>query len=416
MALDLARLSRIAGCSILIAAIASADVTILGKPGSYATIQAAVHAAVDGDVLLVGAGTYPGFTIDDKSLSVIAASSAQGVDVNTGCSIVNLAGHRAVLLAGLRIGQLGSAFSQPGLTLQDNAGHVRALACWFTGGAYYGNYPDEGEPHGVVATNSLRVVMTQCLIRGHSGGQPSGYPPRPGGDGVRAQNSGIALFECTISGGKGSEETAPSGGDGGVGFRIDGYGMFVSGCSIHGGGGGGGDYIGCTSPGDGGHGLLINGALAQLLDTAPKGGVAGIFGACGTAVPGQPIVNNGGTLVQIVGTARKLSGPAQVFDNSTSQFVVDGEPGDQVWLLHASRPGFLFVPALHGLVAVPFPLHLKVTPAGVIGATGSLVVPVAIGDLLGPEPGWIWFVQGLCVQPDGQSYMTSPLHVLVHNT
>src|SRR5688572_1658513 len=60
-------------------AIATAGhVRIVDASGSapFTSIQAAIDAAVDGDVLLVGAGTYPGFTVDGKGLVLLAPSSA----------------------------------------------------------------------------------------------------------------------------------------------------------------------------------------------------------------------------------------------------------------------------------------------------------------------------------------------------
>jgi hypothetical protein len=60
-------------CALALAPAALANVTILGQPGSYATIQAAVNAAVDGDVLIVDAGTYAGFTIDGKGIAIVAS-------------------------------------------------------------------------------------------------------------------------------------------------------------------------------------------------------------------------------------------------------------------------------------------------------------------------------------------------------
>src|SRR5688572_7456427 len=53
---------------------ARSDVVYVDASGSgqYTTIQPAVDAAVDGDVILVRSGTYPGFTIDQRRVFVIA--------------------------------------------------------------------------------------------------------------------------------------------------------------------------------------------------------------------------------------------------------------------------------------------------------------------------------------------------------
>ena len=53
-----------------------------GGRRNFADVQSAVDAAQDGDVLLVGAGTYPGFVIDAKEISVFAVpSGALGVTI-----------------------------------------------------------------------------------------------------------------------------------------------------------------------------------------------------------------------------------------------------------------------------------------------------------------------------------------------
>ena len=43
----------------------------LAAPADFATVQEAVDAATDGDIVLVRPGLYPSFTIDGKSLRVV---------------------------------------------------------------------------------------------------------------------------------------------------------------------------------------------------------------------------------------------------------------------------------------------------------------------------------------------------------
>ena len=70
--------------ALLLAAGASAQsvfvVAPVAGPGVFSTdIQPAVDAAANGDLVLVRAGTYFGFTIDGKGVSVVAGWAAGSV-------------------------------------------------------------------------------------------------------------------------------------------------------------------------------------------------------------------------------------------------------------------------------------------------------------------------------------------------
>lgn len=79
------------------AAMAQANVLRVGAAQPFATIQAAVQAAVDGDVVEVDAGSYPAFTVTGKSVAVIANKAS-------GATFV-VAGAPAITVTGLQTGQ-----------------------------------------------------------------------------------------------------------------------------------------------------------------------------------------------------------------------------------------------------------------------------------------------------------------------
>lgn len=402
----------------LLAAPGPSEVTILGKPGVFITIQAAIDAASDGGVLLIETGHYPPFVIDGKGLSLVRVQAVQqDLTVDGSCTIANLPEGRTVLLLGLRIlGDENAPITTPALEVRESKGQVRLQGCFLRAGddGYTSGPPFAGA--GILAVDSTKVLLTQCELDGGDAQFTWSEPPKPGGDALWSINCAVALFDCTLDGGSGSDASDPEGGKGGAGFRVDGYGIFASGCTITGGPGGGGDFIGCTFSGDGGDGLVLSGAHAELLDSTITGGPAGTYGPCGLGSPGDAIVNNGGSLSFQAGESRKLTGPVQTPDKSSPQFTLAGVPGDQVWLIRANRPGFQLFPLFHGLAAVPFPWKLTLAPLGTIGAGGTLIFNLPIGDLTGPQAGWIWFLQGLCVQPNAELYLTSPLQLLIYNT
>lgn len=393
-----------------------ADVTILGKPqlGSFAAIQDAVNAASDFDVLLVHPDTYDaGFTIDDKALTLIATGV---VHVQQRCAVRNLGALRRVALVGIKITGKPLSVQTAALKLENNAGHVRIQGCNFVGGSQGASTPAIPAPHGVWAVNCSRVVLSQSTSLGMQVGTNIGGNSAPGGDGLNAVDSSVALYDCTLTGGRGSGATLP-GGKGGAGCRVTNFGVFASGATLKGGNGGSGDAGFCGNGGAGGDALVVNGAQAQLLELTLVAGAAGPPDLCGywpPPVPGQQVVSNGGVVTYLAGAARKLTAPPQVNDNAPIPFTITGQPGDSAWLVVARAPRFLYQPALNGVLTVPMPT-LSVVPLGTIGSSGTLNIALPVRDGESSQGGWVRYVQGLCVDTAQNSFLTSPLVLLVND-
>lgn len=394
---------------------AHADVTIVGKPqlGAFSSIQSAVDAAAQGDVLEVSDGIYEGFVIHNKSLTVMSLPGDL-VTVAGTCEVRALGPARVVSLIGLGAHGLGLTAPEPGLRLVDNLGSVRIQACTFSGSYTSGSGstpPRAGT--GVEVARCSKVVFTRCMLLGRNMAFYSALAGQPGGIGLDAVDSQIALYECVVRGGRGSEESAPTGGRGGDACRISGWGLFASGTKIEGGRGGGGDYIGCTTSGDGGHALVIEDAAAQLHDTELLRGAPGNFYTCDQGMAGRRFVATNALIEEHDNTHRSLGAPPASSDNAFVTLNFVGEPGDSVELLTSTRSVFTYSAALSGVSTVPQPW--APVALGTIGASGTLSVPYFIADQTWPQAGRTLNFQAVVTDAQQQRFFSTPIQVLVHN-
>ena len=394
---------------------AFADVTIVGKPhlGAFGSIQGAVDAASQGDVLEVSSGVYAGFVIHNKALTVIGQPGGW-IEVQGTCEVRALGPARVTSLIGLSVTGSMSPTAQPGLRLVDNLGLVRAQACTFRGSA--ANLAESGPtPGGIGAqlTRCSKVVFTRTMLFGGLAGFDGGEPARSGGAALESSDSQVALYECWVRGGEGSHETYPGGGRGGDACRISGWGLFASGSKIEGGRGGGGDYLGCTTSGDGGHALVIEDAAAQLYDTELLRGAAGGYYTCNQGMAGRRIVSTNALVDEHDSTHRSLGGPVASSDNAFLTLNFVGEPGDSVELLASTRSVFTYSAALSGVSTIPQPW--APVALGTIGASGTLSVPYFIADQTWPQAGRTMSFQAVVTNAQQQRFFSTPIQVLVRN-
>jgi hypothetical protein len=236
--------------------------------GHHRTIQEAVDAAGDGDILVVAGGIYAPFSIDDKSLTIVAAEGAY-VRIDGTIEIKNLSPQRMVLLSDISSTGLPNPvgeFPNHALRLIHNAGHVRIQGSTHTGGLGEELGADAGA--GALLIDSARVVMTRCNLRGGRG-DDNEFEGGRGGDGVTAFGCELALYDSRCTGGRGGDTffngVTNAGGRGGDGCRTT-LGLFASGTGFTGGRGGDAFDAGVMDGGEGGHGIVVDSlASAQLL-------------------------------------------------------------------------------------------------------------------------------------------------------
>ncbi|MBI1380048.1 MAG: hypothetical protein GC161_03030 [Planctomycetaceae bacterium] len=379
------------------AAAASPDGQVRLVPGLYPTIQAAVDASSNGDVVVVAAGSYPGFEIAAKSVAVEAAPEAVVAIVGR-VTVRDLALEQRVVLHGLR----GTAPAGGGaaLLVANNDGPVRVESChWRGGDALFGTpfvFALPGDP-AVQAQNTASLAFAGGTAQGGQGAsikdEDFQWNMSSGGAAMEFASTGASLYSMDLVGGAGGDNydtTADPAGDGGSGILATASTLFLSRVQSRGGRGGFADcetlFGGCGSNGDGGHGVELVGSTATSRASVLLGGTASpgspfgpSAGTPGSPVDGEPgsFTDTFGPSVYHVATSPVLLGdPVQLrFAAPAGQiavFLISGEPHAALAPLDGAGPFLLAPSGLVTLVLGPIPASgfanfPAVTPVG----TGS---------------------------------------------
>lgn len=366
--------------ALLLAAGASAQsvfvVAPAPGPGVFSTdIQPAVNAAANGDLVLVKAGAYSGFTINAKGVSVVADAGA-AVVANGVVLVINVSASQRVLLQGLTVHGDPSA---PAIVTQDSMGPVWIESCTVTGGTRTGP--------GLVAISSNScpsVVIQRCSLTG--GNATTGGPVNMGGPALHVANSGVAVADSQCTGGNGAPTSTGSGGFGGPGLRVLTGSVFASGTAFQ--GGAGAAPVPPSFPGGlGGAGINTEGAVTTLQCTFAGG-------------PGFPngaptVVGGAGSLTIIPDVARHFSITSPVREGQALTITAGGVPGEIAWFLFAPSPGpiKLLLPFEGSLV---LPAGSSAFAIGMIPGGGSLTTPpIVVPNLPAALQGTIVWCQSL---------------------
>lgn len=346
----------------------------------FTTIQAAVDAATDGDVVLVRAGGYGGFTIDGKGVGVVGELAGAVLVGESSAIVRNTSPAQSVLLQNLEVRGGPPAFftaAPRALVVQACLGPVAVQDCALLPNA---SFQDGG---GARVDGSLAVSLTRCTLRGGAS-VPAGVP----GHALHATASAIAAYDCAFEGGFGPGGfctfgcgAATAGGDG---ARLEGAWLFASGSSFAGGDGGDGDPP-CGTPSlggagaDGGDGArLAGGSELRSLDCAFAHGTAGLAfdpGSCPDGIDGADVHVAAGTHVPLPGIARSLTATSPIVEGGVTTLALTGAPGDAAVVVASLSGGFLPLDPLLG-VLLTSATQLHTVALGVIPASGTLVVPV----------------------------------------
>lgn len=380
---------------------------------TFSSIQAAVDAAGEGDVLLVGEGDGPfgGFVIDGKSVSVIA-HGAPVIDIGVGYAIEvrNLSPQQRVVVSGFTLEDVVGnwSWSGGGMRLEQNAGHVFIQDTEFN--LYAGNafVLQCDSPMGVPTVqvvDSDRVAFSDCSFQGRGGSHSDdlcsdlGAYSTPGSAGISCVRSRAALYGCLSTGGEGGGSSATGSEPGGAGLDLVESTAFLLDTRLQG---------GVSGTDDGGSAWGAGVAAAQLdassvlhyIDCQLLGGWGATVGPA----------TSGGSVDSIPGVRRMIESLPMTSWTNPGDATLRGVNGDIVFFLTSPTPKFRWLVPL-GVQQLDVALPLN-APVGTIGGTGSLVAPLDFSNLaLSVAPGPV-ALQGFTLGANGTRHLSGVRHVL----
>ena len=349
-----------------------------GGPGfDFTEIQPAVDAAANGDTVLVRSGSYPGFTIDGKSLVVTRDGASPSA---TGFTVIGLAAGQEVTVRGMNVTTC---------TLELNDGPVWLESVTVLSEPFFFSSPS------VRVQACSAVIAARCSFT--SGGFFFADP------GLNALSSNLYLFETTAQGTSFPWATGTLGGPGGDGVKLTDSFLFASGCTFKGGKGATGGA--CSPGGTGGSGLVcIGGPVPQLLETALVGGTGGCGVDCGGCGPtGQPAV---GGYDLVAGFARDYTLASPATGGQTTTLSYSGKAGDVVFSLIGLSQSALYLPALAGSLVLPIP-PLLISHGAADGA-GQLQVSVQLPPLPPGIEAFTVYAQSAAISAVGAAVLGAP--------
>ena len=203
----------VAGLSLALVGTSATLAATINVPGDYPTIQGAIDASSNGDVITVAAGDYSGVQVEDIALSIIGATYADGSPAVLINGSIELSGQGAAQstvenLQCRTMVMIDCTASISNCTIVDGQDQVAGLLlAHFQGtleGCRIANCYAEFLPGGVYVTDqfdgmqieSTDATFIDCVIENNSGSCP--FPSCGGDAGVTIEQGDVEFIGCTI--------------------------------------------------------------------------------------------------------------------------------------------------------------------------------------------------------------------------
>lgn len=402
-------------------------------PADFATIQDAIDAAANGDVLRVMPGIYAGFQISAKGVTVLG-DSATPWQVNGRVKVNSTSAGQTVVVSGFTQVPAGGGGGLAGLAINACAGSVRIQDC-----AWMGQSASSARGGaGVRVENSSDVVLTNCNALGGTGGETSSgqvpfifSTPYGGGHALESIASQFAVWGGNATAGLPGTSTTVyylDGLEGGSGAYLDGSLFFASGTLLKGGKGGKHQLSpsncvqanGAGSCGNAGAGLRFELATSSAFVQQPNIaiGTPGTSTCGGFYTPGhlvRPIVNHstGSSSTRVPSVARTLSAPPYVAGTTVVNLTVLGAPGDLLYAVVENAPHFQFDAALNGVWSLSYPPQPAAIPDAVIPGSGNVTFPITLPAVPATQDARVDFVQIYVLDANSTAFVSSPRAVVI---